>query len=152
MSGSEQVFATKVDAWLAAVMVTSLVGSLVAVAVAARETPRDAAIAGAVVLASFALVAAVAIPTRYTIAERELEIRSGMLRYRIPMDAILRVYPTRNPLSAPAWSLDRLGIEWRKGRARSLALVSPVRREQFLELLARHAGLVASGGELRRQE
>ena len=82
MSGSEQVFATKVDAWLAAVMVTSLVGSLVAVAVAARETPRDAAIAGAVVLASFALVAAVAIPTRYTIAERELEIRSGMLRYQ----------------------------------------------------------------------
>lgn len=152
MNGSEQVFATKVDAWLAAVLVIALVGSLIAIAAAARERPRDAAIAGVVLLAAFGLVAAVAIPTRYTIAERELEIRSGMLRYRIPLEAILRVYPTRNPLSAPAWSLDRLGIDWRKGGSRSLALISPARREEFLELLGDRARLERIGGELRRQQ
>ena len=149
MNAGERSFGTKVDAWLAILLLLSLGGSVVAVATAARDEPREAAIAGVVLISSFALVAAVALPTQYVIGERELLIRSGLLRTRIPLDAIVRVYPTRNPLSAPAWSLNRLGIEWRKGRARSLALVSPKRRDEFLDLLARRARLEAAGGELR---
>ena len=58
--------------------------------------------------------------------------------------------PTRNPLSAPAWSLRRLGIRFRKGRGTSLALISPARQDEFLEILARRAGLTPAEGELRR--
>lgn len=144
-------FATRVDNWLLAVLVFALIMSTGAVLVTATRDPRSAAVAGAVEIGAIALVVALSVPTRYTIGDRELVIRSGMLRYRIPLEAIRRVYPTRNPLSAPAWSLDRLGIEFERKRGRSLALISPDRRDEFLDLLAERAGLERRGKELRRE-
>lgn len=146
------VFSTRVDRWLLLVLGASAVVSVAAVIAAALEAPGEALVAGLIVVASFALVIALAVPTHYIISDRELTIRSGMLRHRIPLESIVRVYPTRNPLSAPAWSLDRLGVDYRRTRGRSLALISPDRREEFLALLAERAGLVRQGEELRRPE
>jgi hypothetical protein len=143
-------FPTLVDRWLVVVLALSLLVSVAAVAAAAREAPRDAAIAGAVIGASILLLAVLALPTRYTVGENELEIRSGLLRQRIPLRSIRRVYATHNPLSAPAWSLDRLGVDYDRERGRSLALISPARREEFLKLIAERAGLVPDGRNLRR--
>src|SRR5690606_34291240 len=64
--------------------------------------------------------------------------------------AIEEVYPTRNPLSAPAWSLDRLAVRYRTGQRRGLALISPARQDAFLSLLGERAGLRREGAELRR--
>jgi hypothetical protein len=47
-------------------------------------------------------------PLNYEIASGELVARSGLMRWRVPLDAIQEVSPSRNPASAPAWSLDRL--------------------------------------------
>jgi membrane protein YdbS with pleckstrin-like domain len=149
-AGSSVDFPTRVDRWLVLVLGGSAAVSVAAVWAAAREAPGEALAAGAIVAASGVLVAALAVPTRYTITDTELVVRSGMLRHRIPLAAIHRVYPTRNPLSAPAWSLDRLGVEYAKKRGRPLALISPQRREEFLALLATRAGLVRQGRELRR--
>ncbi len=146
------VFATRVDAWLAVVVAGGLLLSLGAVIAAAFESPREALVAGLILLASVGLVVAIAVPTQYVVGENELLIRSGVLRHRIPLDSVIRVYPTRNPLSAPAWSLDRLGIDYRRRNARSLALISPDRREEFLDLMAARAALVRAGNELRRPE
>ncbi len=54
--------------------------------------------------------------TRYTLTERTLIIRSGPLRWVIDMEAITEGFPTRNPLSSPACSLDRLHIRYGKSR------------------------------------
>ena len=54
-------------------------------------------------------VLALVLPVSYRLTETELVVRSGLLRWRIPFDAIQEVHPTSNPLSSPAWSLDRLG-------------------------------------------
>jgi hypothetical protein len=146
----DHVFSTRVDRWLVAVLAISAVGSIAAVLAAAREEPDEATIAGLLVGGSFALVVALAVPTHYVLGERELVIRSGFIRRRIPLASIHRVYPTHNPLSAPAWSLDRLGIEYHTGARRGLALISPAARDEFLELIARRAGLTPSGRELVR--
>ena len=151
-SAGSVAFSTRVDRWLVAVLGGGALLSVAAVIAAAREAPREALMAGLIVAASFGLVIALAVPTRYIITEDELTIRSGMLRHSIPLESIVRVYPTRNPLSAPAWSLDRLGVDYRRTRGRSLALISPDRREEFLDLLAVRSALERAGEELRRPE
>ena len=150
-AAAERRFGTKVDNWLLAVLVGAGIISVASILLSASTDPRAALISIVVVVLSFGLVLALALPTYYTLGESELLIRSGVLRYRIPLEGILRVYPTRNPLAAPAWSLNRLGIVYSRRRGRGFALISPERRGEFLELLAERAGLERTGDELRRE-
>lgn len=63
----------------------------------------------------FSILMLLAYPVNYEITTSTLEIRSGiLLHYKIPLSSIVRVVPTRNPLSSPAWSLDRLRIDYLK--------------------------------------
>lgn len=149
-AGDEHQFATKVDNWLLAVLVGAGIVTVASVLLSAATDPRAAVVGLVVVALTFGMVLLLAVPTHYTIGTSELVVRSGVLRYRIPLDGIIRVYPTRNPLSAPAWSLNRLGIVYTKGRSRSFALISPERRDEFLELLAARARLESVGEELQR--
>ncbi len=75
--------------------------------------------------------------TGYRIGERDLSVRGGPFRWRIPLDAIVSVEPTRNPLSSPACSLDRLRIAHRTddGGERKL-MISPAEKREFLDALA----------------
>ena len=145
------VFRTKVDRWLVGIVLTSLGVGLWAVAGAMSSDPTAGIVPLAILLGGTLLVAALSLPTEYSLNETELVIRSGLLRRSIPLNAILRVYPTRNPLSAPAWSLDRLGIDFRVKGQRKLALISPARRSEFLELLRRSAELEVQGKQLVRR-
>lgn len=149
---SEYSFPTRVDLWLAAVVTVSLLGGLVAIVLSARQNPSEALVAGGIYVATTALILVIAVPTRYTITATELVIRSGVLRTRVPLESIRRVYPTHNPLAAPAWSLNRLGIEYFRGRVQSLALISPGRQDEFLVLLGERAGLAPDGRGLRRKD
>jgi hypothetical protein len=74
--------------------------------------------------------------TDYTIGAEYLFIRSGPFRFRVPLREIESVRPSRNPLSSPACSLDRLLICWRRGRRR--ILISPEAKAGFLQALAQH--------------
>ena len=47
-------------------------------------------------------------PLNYEITASMLIVRSGFMRKEILLSSIEEVCPTKNPLSAPAWSLDRL--------------------------------------------
>ncbi|MBN2494986.1 MAG: PH domain-containing protein [Deltaproteobacteria bacterium] len=93
----------------------------------------------------------------YEITARELVTRSQLYGIRfgsLPLESIDRVYPTRNPLSAPAWSLDRLQIDYRtpEGKER-FGLVSPRDRDAFLrELAAAAPHLELRGNTLQRRE
>ncbi len=91
--------------------------------------------------------------TVYTLDSVFLTIRVGPFAHRISLSDITEAYPTHNPLSAPAWSLDRIRI--RHSGSRFGALISPERQEQFLDELQtlapqlepRGRRLVATDGE-----
>ena len=85
-------------------------------------------------------VLALVFPVNYRLTETELVVRSGLLRWRIPFDAIQEVHPTSNPLSSPAWSLDRLHVSYRsKGGEVHFLLISPENKRIFLRDLAGRA-------------
>ncbi len=83
-------------------------------------------------------------PMSYLVGEGRLEVRSGFHRQRIPLAEIQRVKPTRNPLSSPALSLNRLEVRWGPGVFQAV-LISPTPRDEFLTHLAAEAGLVREG-------
>lgn len=79
-----------------------------------------------------------AVVTTISAQSDRLIIRSGLLRWTIRLDEIVSDTPTSNPLSGPAWSLDRLAVKSRRaGKVRTL-LISPKQQHEFLrELRAR---------------
>jgi hypothetical protein len=132
--GKPRTFPSKRDAWISAVIwVSSAV--LFAAAVQLLRSPGGAGYrvglaAVCVAMAGFSLW--VLYTTSYTLTEAELRIRSGPFRFRVPFDAVREVVPSRNPLSSPACSLDRLRIRY---GSRSI-MISPEEKHAFLEALA----------------
>ena len=96
---------------------------------------------------------ALSFPLYYEIEATVLRIRSGLLRQEIPLSSIEAVFPTRNPLVAAAWSLDRLQVNYQLGKRSRCALIAPRDKGKFLQELAeRDAGLeVKTDSVLRRQ-
>jgi hypothetical protein len=83
-----------------------------------------------------AVVLILTFPLDYEINTTHIVARSGVMRWRVSLDSIDEVSPTRNPASAPTWSLDRLRIEYRKdGRMRTL-LIAPKDKHAFMRDLA----------------
>src|SRR5205807_8834563 len=78
-----------------------------------------------------------------------LIVRFGPLSTSLPLDRIVEVFPTHNPLSAPAPSLDRLRINYQRKNGRMwFALISPKDKEAFVRDLASAAPhLRSAGGE-----
>ncbi len=70
--------------------------------------------------------------TYYVIEGSELLVRSGPFRWRVTISEIDDILPTRNPLSSPALSLDRLKISYSNGRS---IMISPADREGFLKAI-----------------
>jgi hypothetical protein len=89
--------------------------------------------------------------TRYGFVGRALHVRSGPFRWRVPLASIDHVRPTRNPLSAPAPSLDRLEVRYKERRR--YILISPADKGGFLRaLVARAPHLRVEGDEAVRVE
>lgn len=91
-------------------------------------------------------------PVRYEVGADALLVRSGLLRWRIPMGDVHRASMVHGIRPAPALSTERVRIDYQKGaRVRSMH-ISPVEPFQFLSLLAsRDAGLVFDGREVVRR-
>jgi hypothetical protein len=84
---------------------------------------------------------------RYEVTPSDLIVRFGPFRSTLPLDTIVEVYPTRNPLSAPAPSLDRLQIDYRKKNGWAwFTLISPKDKEGFVRDLAGIAPRLRSVG------
>lgn len=66
--------------------------------------------------------------TTYTIRDGVLVIRSGFLyRKEIPISTITRIRPSKNLISSPAFSLDRLEIRYGNG---DYVLISPKQKQK----------------------
>ena len=70
--------------------------------------------------------------TGYEISDDELKIRCGPFRQRIPLQEIKEIKITRNPLSSPALSLDRMEIKYGKSKR---VMISPADKEGFIKML-----------------
>jgi uncharacterized membrane protein YdbT with pleckstrin-like domain len=129
------VFKSKVDAWLVGLTLGPylvVIGALVVSAARASHLrdPRFFAVV-AVFVAIAGLLVLLFRSTDYRIVDGLLVIRCGVFRWRVPVDAITSVTPTRSPAASPALSLDRLRIEY-QGRA---ILVSPRDKDGFIRSL-----------------
>jgi hypothetical protein len=85
-------------------------------------------------------------PLYYDISEGLLTIRMGIVRWRIHLDSIQTAVPTRAPWKAPALSLDRIQINYRKGWKKVSVLVSPKDKEGFLNDLVRYSKCLKRSG------
>jgi hypothetical protein len=126
-------FRSKIDGWLVLLVIaTGVLALTTSIPLIIRGVP------GAIPIAVVVFVSVVGLPvwllstTSYWFEDEELCIRSGPLRWRIPVNQIKAVTPTRNLLSSPALSLDRLQIDY--GLYQSV-LVSPLDKKGFLGAL-----------------
>jgi hypothetical protein len=81
----------------------------------------------------FVVPAALVYPLYYEVRASDLRVRCGLVRYTILGSEIESVTPSRNPVSSPAMSLDRLAIRYRRSGRERLLLISPAERAEFLQ-------------------
>ena len=142
-------FPSKRDFWLTAIVLAgeALILGGVAFALASPKAPGWP-------FAAFLLVAAAAVAwvffaISYEITKEQLVARCGPFRFRVPLDAILRVLPSGSRLSAPAASLDRLKVVFTRKGQETYLLISPRDKEAFLQALSEASpGLAAPPPDL----
>jgi membrane protein YdbS with pleckstrin-like domain len=127
-------FSSKVDGWIIPVMVVTIAGMIWAlIAVMITETPWSIRIAVAVItLLVLVLLFSIFTRTHYTIADGELRVVSGPFRRTVSLSEITSIEPSRNPLSSPALSLDRLKVSYGN---KKYVLVSPADKAGFLSAI-----------------
>jgi hypothetical protein len=105
-------------------------------------------------LALWLFILWIVLRTNYEISPPDLLVRSGPLKWTVPLGGIIEVSPTRNPLSSPALSLDRLAIRYEKqpGRVTTI-MISPVDKAAFIRSLCEAtAGLRVEGDRAFRTQ
>jgi membrane protein YdbS with pleckstrin-like domain len=139
-------FPSKIDMWLALVLVATLIVQLGVLAyVLATEADTGTVLVAVLVTGGVMLLIGLTLArTYYEVAGNELRIVSGPFRWTIPIGDIHAVEDSRSPMSSPALSLDRLRIRY-GGRNRSI-LVSPADKRRFREALGRAAADGNSSG------
>lgn len=145
-----QWYPSKIDWWLVPILWLPPVAAVVvcvAFAVAGRTSDLLVGVAMAAFVAGLYL--GLVFPMRYGLDDTDLIVRFGICRQRIPLAEISEVYPTNNPLSSPALSLDRLRVQYGQGFFKAV-MISPADREGFLNELAHRAGLKREGDRLIR--
>jgi hypothetical protein len=148
----DPVFPSKRDAWIVVVIWVAIAAMLAGASVMLGSPGPFVA---RVALAGFMLLSAgfslwVTYGTRYRVTPLDIAVRSGPLRWRIPLEGIASIEPSNIPLSSPAVSLDRLRVVYRvaDGRERAM-LLSPADKGGFLAAVAaRRPSLVLSGDRL----
>ncbi|HXG10836.1 MAG TPA: PH domain-containing protein [Gemmataceae bacterium] len=156
------VYPAKVDRWLAALiggaaLLLLAAAALVLVVGLSVGDPEPQAVLGmAAVFAGLGLFTGLILwgcyRTRYEVASSDLIVRVGPFRWTLPLERIVEVFPTRDPLSAPAPSLDRLRINYRRVSGRMwFVLISPKDKNGFVRDLASAAPQLTStaDGSLR---
>jgi hypothetical protein len=140
-----QYFPSKIDWWF-----YLIIGGLVAAfafsaytALVLEPEKGVAALPGLAIAALFGVGLPVWLiaSTGYTLEPTVLRIKSGPFSWNVPVVDIRSITPTRNPLSSPALSLDRLKIE----HARGWVMISPADKEGFLRALDTARGKLDSG-------
>lgn len=145
---------SKKDLWLVSIVSVSILIPLAVGIYLLLGTGADRASALTLVFISAftcLIVLLLTYPLRYEVTPAQLRVRCGVMRWLIPLSSIEEVRPTRNPQSAPTWSLDRLQIDYLKNGERRSLLISPEDKSAFIRDVASVApDLEISGDRLIR--
>ena len=121
---------SKKDTWLTIVIFGSIAACLAACAtLVTAGAPINLLTAGLLIVIGVIFPLWIMRTTYYVLGDDRLLVRCGPFHWTAPLADIVSVKRTRNPLSGPALSLDRVQIRY--GRLRSV-LISPEHRERFL--------------------
>jgi PH (Pleckstrin Homology) domain-containing protein len=140
---SMSTFQSKYDAWLVLILAATTVIELIAIV---PIWTSDAswlirAVTSLVLAGAAVLILWVLFTTDYVVTTEALRVRSGPLRWTIPLANIESVQPSRSIIAGPALSFDRLRVE----AGGEELLISPKDRAGFL------AALVQSDPALRQE-
>ena len=123
-----KVYRSKVDKWLLGILIAAMIVGIFGAVTAVAAVGWQAWWAIFPLLLGTGLPAWILTTTYYTLDDVELIVRSGPLKWRVPIAEIRSITETNNPLSSPALSLDRLRIEY-GGRS---IMISPEAKDEFL--------------------
>lgn len=128
------VYRSKIDLWIAVVLVLSIVVSIAGAGMALHTTPTAFAwlISLLIVVVGGALPVWIITTTYYQIDGRVLFISSGPVRLSVPIENIVSITPSSDLLSSPALSLDRLRIDYGLGKS---VMISPRDKEGFIRTI-----------------
>ncbi len=127
-------FPSKIDAWLVVLLVIAVVGvvgGFVGVVIE-NEGPMITLIMGGAMLLMVSLILSLLFRTYYSVEGEFLRIVSGPFHWRVPIAEIDSLEPTRNPLSSPALSLDRLRIRYSGSKS---IMISPDDKRRFAKAI-----------------
>lgn len=126
-----RVYKSKVDLWLGALLWLSIVMCFIPlVSVIPAGTKGEIAMAIITLLVGAGIPLWLMLTTCYILSDTNLLVKSGPFRWQLALKDIHHVAPTRNPLSSPALSLDRLKIDY--GHYQSL-MISPKNKTEFMQ-------------------
>ncbi|MER2028829.1 MAG: PH domain-containing protein [Solibacillus sp.] len=121
------IFKSKVDIWMAIIFIFVPISMIYGV------ITEPSAVLLLVTAFIIVLLCILFFGTKYVIEKEELIVYGGIYKKRIPIKQIRSLRPTRNPLSAPAMSIDRIEITFDPHI--QVILVSPKERELFVKKL-----------------
>ncbi|MGE7984457.1 PH domain-containing protein [Solibacillus sp. NPDC093137] len=121
------VFKSKVDIWMAIIFI------LVPISMIYGVITEPSAVLLLVTAFVIVLLCILFFGTKYVIEKDELIVYAGIYKKRIPIQQIRSLRPSKNPLSAPAMSIDRIEITFDPHI--QVILVSPKERELFVNKL-----------------
>lgn len=132
-------YKSKVDRWILVVLMLAIVVQVVGIGAAAMQMGDPLAATGLILVGVgvSALIVWLTLGTYYAVDRGTLKIVSGPFRWKVRIDEITSVKATRNPLSSPALSLDRLAIRYGKNRR---IMVSPADKPGFLKAIGHELG------------
>jgi hypothetical protein len=142
-------YPSKVDAWIVAILVGGFLMGFVIIlfVIVLPGLFAKAWWAAVLFLAIWGGVLSLIFPLYYEITPSTLLVRSGWIRREISLASISRVFPTNNPISSPAFSLDRLQVEYTQNNTPRVVLISPKDKSGFLRDLAERAGDLEMQGD-----
>ena len=127
-------FRSKVDRWILLLILVVIIVQVAAITAAVAEAGEPGMITSLilVMIGVVALMLWLLLGTHYTVDRGLIRIVSGPFRWKVPVAEITSVKATRNPLSSPALSLDRLSIRYGKRRR---IMISPADKAGFLKAI-----------------
>ena len=121
------VFKSKVDIWMAILIL------FVPISLIYGVITEPSAVLLLVTAFITVLICVLFFGTKYVIEKDELIVYGGIYKKRIPIKHIQSLRPSKNPLSAPAMSIDRIEITFNPHI--QVILVSPKEKELFVKKL-----------------
>lgn len=130
-------YPTKVDAWLVAVIVAVLLGMLIFVGYISWQSGDLRPLIYVIIceIITSGLMLLIGYPVRYLLSPEQLIVKSGVMRVEVPVHKITKVEKTRSLLSAPAWSIDRVKVDYDNNGYPAYVIISPKDRDRFIQQL-----------------